>query len=140
MIKKPLQLITCTCLFLLAGCAVPGAAPQPTSAPGELAGNVNIGPLTPVERVGVPTPTPPPEVFTSRGIQVFQADGKTPVTSVMFSPDGTYRVALAPGKYVVALLKPGIGGMGMARSLPAEVTIVSGQTTRLDIDIDTGIR
>ncbi len=92
----------------------------------------------PVQRAGQPDPTPSPEVCTSRGLTVFQADGKTVVTSFSFQPDCGYRVALGPGSYVVDLKdKPAIGG---SKTLPKTVTIQAGATTRLDVDIDTGIR
>lgn len=104
---------------------------------GYLEGRASIGPLTPVERVGVPTPTPSPQVCTARGLAIDAADGKTPVTSFNLRPDCTYRVALAPGQYVVRLKS---GGFGFSKDLPKTVTIQRGQTTRLDIHIDTGIR
>jgi hypothetical protein len=66
-----------------------------------------------------------------------RANGEGSILFSEFSTDGTYRVALPPGKYVVALLGP---GMGFSRDLPHEVTIKSDQTVRLDIVIDTGIR
>ncbi len=105
-------------------------------APGFLEGHVNIGPLLPVQRVG-DTPTVPPEAYAARQIIVYQADGKTVVTKLTPGKDGNYRVELAPGTYVVGMARVGID---RARGLPATVTITSGQTTRLDIDIDTGIR
>jgi hypothetical protein len=52
-------------------------------------------------------------------------------------PESGYTVTLKPGTYVVAIPKQGIGG---TRELPATVTIRSGETVRLDISIDTGIR
>jgi|YelNatPaOPRAMG01_1025707.scaffolds.fasta_scaffold09865_4 hypothetical protein len=126
-------------IFLaLAGCSAVGSIGRPPPD-GYLEGTVSVGPLTPVERVGVPTPTPAPEVFTSRGLQIYASDGKTPVASLRFNPDGTYRIALPPGKYVVALLGAGMGPE-FSRDLPREVEITRGKTTRLDISIDTGIR
>ncbi len=122
----------------LAGCAgidrIVNPNPQP---PGVLQGTVSVGPLTPVERVGVPTPTPSPQVYTSRGIDIFKSDGKTLVSSLNFNPDGTYRIELAPGTYVIKLQN---FGMGFSKELPKEVRIQNGQTTTLNIDIDTGIR
>jgi len=35
-----------------------------------LTGHVSIGPLTPVERVGVLSPTPAPEVYAARSINI----------------------------------------------------------------------
>lgn len=126
-------------IFLaLAGCSAVRSISHPQPE-GYLEGTVSVGPLTPVERVGVPTPTPAPGVFTSRGLQIYASDGKTPVTSLRFNPDGTYRIALPPGTYVVALLGAGIGA-GFSHELPRKVDILSGETTHLDISIDTGIR
>ncbi len=120
---------------------VPTIAPSPTVAPaqamGKLTGRVTIGPLRPVERIGEPTLSPPPEAFTSRSINIFAADGATPVTNVKINPNGTYSVTLPPGNYIVNIARSGID---RARNLPKTVTIVSGATVELDIDIDTGIR
>lgn len=143
-------------IFLLTACSLnaplsltplasPTRTPPPiasqTSAPaqstGKLTGRVTIGPLRPVERIGEPTPTISPEVFAARSINVFAADGTTLVTNVKINPDGTYSVILPPGNYVVNIARTGID---RARNLPKPVTIVSGATVELDIDIDTGIR
>ncbi len=121
--------------FVFSACSV--FQPKATPAPGSLEGVVTVGPLQPVERVGVTPPPPPPEVYTSRGIDIYRADGKTLVTSLNFGPDGSYQVELPPGQYVVKLMPTGID---RARELPAEITIQSGETVTLDIDIDTGIR
>jgi hypothetical protein len=104
---------------------------------GYLEGQVTIGPLRPSERLGEPPPPVPPAAYAARVIQVFAADGATLVTRVAINPDGTYRVALPPGPYRVDLAR---AGRDRARELPTTVTIASGQTVRLDIDIDTGMR
>jgi len=133
-----LLLMTCA-IGLLTACRVSLAAPTPPSSSnnvGYLAGRASIGPLTPVERVGVPTPTPSSQVCTSRGLIILASDEKTEVTSFKLQPDCTYRVALKPGTYVVRL-KP---GGGFSRDLPKTVQIQPGQTVRLDLNIDTGIR
>ena len=130
-------------LLLVSAC---GRAPQPptsspvappTSEEGYLQGLVSIGPLQPVERVGLPTPTPPPAVCTSRGLVVYSADTGAELRRVAFASDCTYRVALKPGSYRVELDRQGID---TSRDLPRAVTIESGQTTQLDVRIDTGIR
>jgi Carboxypeptidase regulatory-like domain len=52
--------------------------------------------------------------------------------------DGSFAIAIPPGTYLVTMeARP---GMGMARNLPATVTVKSGQRTRLDIYLDTGLR
>lgn len=107
---------------------------------GILAGNVTVGPLTPVERVGATPILPPPEVFTSRHLIVYAADGSTIVADVDIQPagyHGTYSVRLSPGTYVLDYLHQGVGH---ASPLPKQVTIEAGKTTIVDVDIDTGIR
>lgn len=107
---------------------------------GFLSGKVTVGPLTPVERVGVTPPMPDPSVFTSRHLLLLQADGKTLVHEIAIQPAGyygIYNVSLAPGNYVLDYQMQRVGG---AKGLPATVTIEAGKTTTLDVDIDTGIR
>ncbi len=121
----------------------PSRAPTltPTFAPsahmGALTGHVTIGPLRPVERVGETPPPVPPEVYAARSISILAADGRTLVTNVKINSDGTYTVNLPPGVYVVNIARSGID---RAKNLPKTITIESGKTVQLDIDIDTGIR
>ena len=104
---------------------------------GQLEGHVTIGPLRPSERAGESPPSPPPEAFALRSINIFKEDGATLVTSVKINADGMYRVPLHPGTYVVGI---GRTGMDRARGLPKTIVIPAGQTVRLDISIDTGLR
>lgn len=135
------RLACCLLAASLAGaCRIPaGPTPAtPTGAVGYLEGHATIGPLRPVEQVGVPPPTPSPQVCTARGLSIFEAAGQIEVTSFSLRPDCTYRAELRPGKYVVRL-RPG-GGIEFSKDLPRPVEVASGQTTRLDVAIDTGIR
>lgn len=134
--RRTLLFIFLSVIFLACGIFSPPEIIPPAPA-GTLQGHVTIGPLQPVERIGQPTPTPDPEVFTSRTLNIFQADGKTLITSLHFNPDGSYRVSLPPGTYVVDIPHSGIG---FARPLPKTIILHSGETIQLDIDIDTGIR
>lgn len=104
---------------------------------GYLEGHVNIGPLSPVQRIDQPTPVVPPEVYAARSINIFRSDGTTLVTNVKINSVGNYRVELAPGTYVVAIARSGVD---RAAGLPTSITIESGQTLQLDISIDTGMR
>lgn len=103
---------------------------------GLLSGKVIVGPLTPVERLGVPTPIPPPEVFTTRGITIYKENG-TLVKMLYFNPDGTFSVPLPIGTYRIELIQKGIDH---ASELPAIVVIQEHQTMILNLTIDTGIR
>lgn len=119
-------------LFAGGGCSTPGPKPL-----GHLAGQVTIGPLVPVLREGQAEPTPSPEMYAMREVVVFDASGKREVARASIRPDGSYEIALPEGDYRVDINHQGID---MAAGLPASVHIEGGQTYRLDIDIDTGIR
>ncbi len=120
--------------LLIAGMFLLGCIP---GEPGTLSGTVSVGPLTPVERAGVPTPTPAPEVFTSRGLDIYKANGQTLFKQIRFSGSGTFSVELPPSTYVITLTPSGIDS---AAGLPVTVTIEAGKITTLTIQIDTGIR
>ena len=125
------RFVVLSLILLLASCA-----PSPRET-GVLQGHVTIGPLVPVVREGEPEPTPAPEVYASRQIVIYAADGQTEVTRVQIDAQGNYRVELAVGTYAVDINHAGID---IGKELPKTVEIESGQVTRLDVDIDTGIR
>jgi hypothetical protein len=105
---------------------------------GTLAGHVDIGPLQPVERVGEPQPTPSPEMYAAWRIVVLSQDGKREIARTEIDSRGNYQVIIPAGKYMVTA-KPTSGvGLGGQRVQPVEV--FSGETTQLDVSIDTGIR
>jgi len=108
-----------------------------SSKKGILTGHVDIGPLTPVEQVGVPTPTPAPEVYAARQIVIYAADGKTEITKVAINSKGEYQVTLVAGTYWIDINH---SGMDRGIDLPKKIEILTGQITALDISIDTGIR
>jgi hypothetical protein len=126
---------------LLTAAAVSGCATDGSQAStGVLTGKVTVGPLTPVEEVGVTPPVPDPAVFTSRKLLLYEAGGNTLIQEISIQAAGyygVYNVMLKPGTYVVDYPTQGVGG---ARGLPKTVTIEAGMTTTLNVDIDTGIR
>ncbi len=108
-----------------------------TDAPrdsGYVKGNVTVGPLCPVERVGEPCPVPP-ETYTSRNIIVYGSDQTTIKTKRALSATGSYSISLPPGTYWVQIQPAGIG-----EGEKKQVSITSGNTVTTDFDIDTGIR
>jgi hypothetical protein len=117
--------------LLLSACAA-----QPADT-GTLQGTVTVGPLSPVEIAGQPKPTPPPEVFTSRGLVIYKEGSDKIFARLNFAADGTYSVLLPVGNYIVQLPA---GGIEFSRDLPVSLTIKSGEKTILNFDIDTGIR
>jgi hypothetical protein len=128
----PLGLLLSVAAFM-AAC---GTSSQSASV-GYLQGKASIGPLTPVQQAGQPTPTPSPATCTARGLIISNASTGAQVASFSFQPDCTYRVALNPGSYTVHL-KP--SGIDRSPDLPKTVTIVVSQTVQLNLSIDTGIR
>jgi hypothetical protein len=129
-----LAALACSRAVLGAGDSAATSFPAPV---GYLEGRVDIGPLQPVERIDAPRLTPPPAACTARGVLVLAQDGRTEVARGPFQPDCTYRLELPAGTYLVQLQAQGID---RSPELPQTVTINSGETTRLDLSIDTGIR
>lgn len=110
------------------------------NCPGFLEGKITIGPLCPVERVPPePACQPTKETYENWPVAVWTADKKTRVAQIEPDLNGAYRIELPAGNYIVDLdgQQPSrVGGS----DLPASIKIDSGETTALDIDIDTGIR
>ncbi len=103
-------------------------------AAGYISGHVDIGPICPVEREGMPCKIPP-EAYSSRQVIIYESDGTSIQEKGKIDPQGNYKIALAPGKYFVQISPAGIGP---GEKKPA--TIKSFETTVVDFDIDTGIR
>jgi hypothetical protein len=106
---------------------------------GFLEGKISIGPLCPIEH-DPPDPgcLPTAETYKAYPVGIFSSDGKHKITQVIPALDGTFRIDLDPGKYLV-ILESEHFRIGSS-NLPAEVVIISQNKTILDIDIDTGIR
>ena len=144
-ISKPPGGVACTMEAKLCpdGSAVGRFGPNCEFAPcpnapetGIIKGKVEVGPICPVERVGVPCPVPP-EAYTSREVVLYAADGTTVIKRMNFAPDGTYQFAVPAGTYVLSTPKQGIGG---SKDLPKTITVKSGETLVVNFSIDTGIR
>ncbi len=104
---------------------------------GILEGQVNIGPLQPAMQIGEEAPTPAPEVYSAREIVVYKKNGVTEFTRLEIGPTGWYQGELPVGTYVIDINRIGID---TADNLPRKIEIRAEVTTRLDIEIDTGIR
>ncbi|OGO19441.1 MAG: hypothetical protein A2Z14_18290 [Chloroflexi bacterium RBG_16_48_8] len=124
-------------IFLALGQLYLFACAQSPQEFGILKGHVTIGPLVPVLREGELDPTPAPEVYAAREVVLFERDGKTEFVHLRIDSNGDYRAELPVGIYVVDINHVGID---IAADLPKEVEITHQGVTRLDIDIDTGIR
>ena len=106
---------------------------------GWLEGTISIGPICPVEKIPPdPACMPTAETYKAYPVSIYTSDGKTKITRLNPSLDGSFSTELPPGNYLVILETANkyIGGS----NLPAEVSIVSKEKTMLSINIDTGIR
>jgi len=112
---------------LLASCS-PVVA---TSVDSGIQGQVSLGPLCPVEQVGVPCPDRPYPAILS----VWTPGGRR---VVRFSTDagGAFRVALSPGSYILHPESPGI----MPHAADVPFTVFPDRFTQLTIQYDSGIR
>lgn len=132
------RLLTLAALVVVA-CS--GGSRSPTEplvqqASGRLSGTVTIGPNCPVETITNPCPTSP-EAYAARKVLIYDSQHAQLLHTIDIDSHGLYLIDLAPGTYVVDLMKVGIDRSG---DVPATVTIHAGAVTTLNISIDTGIR
>lgn len=109
--------------LVLASC---GATPTDSG----INGLVTIGPISPVERPGVPNDAP-----YQATIVVKNADGHT-VATVKSGADGRFSVNLAPGTYA---LEPESSGL-LPSAQPQQVTVEPHRYTEVTVPYDSGIR
>jgi len=114
----------------------PTSSQLTSNSVGFLQGSVSIGPICPVESKDHPCP-PPPSLFTSHKLVILNDKGEQ-VTLVAIDGKGNYRTELMPGTYTVDFTPRDIGFPGSFQPPTAEIR--EGETTVLNIDIDTGIR
>jgi hypothetical protein len=124
---------------VFAGCAGDSAVQRTVIdqilATGVLEGKVSIGPICPVEGPGFDC-DPDPSLYTSHHLLIIK-DGSA-ILEVGLDGQGNFRTDLVAGTYLVDFAPRDIGIPGSFT--PVEAVIESGKTTRLEIEIDTGIR
>lgn len=111
-----------------------------TGGSGVLKGEISIGPLCPVETVPpLPGCLPTQETYNVWATAVWTLNKKTKLALLNPKLDGTYEIELPAGEYVIdfdAAHNKGVGGS----NLPSVISVSYGDTTFLNIRIDTGIR
>jgi hypothetical protein len=120
-------------VILVAGCSLG------SREGGTLSGHVTIGPLQPVLREGETEPTPSPEVYAAWQIVVYTEDTEREIARADIDPAGNYQITL-PASACIVTAESVSGVRGPGGSQVHYVEIVEGRVTRLDLDIDTGIR
>jgi len=130
--KAPLLLLAavCTLSMFLTSCA------DSTPEHGVVTGQVVIRPISPAEEEGASTPTPWPDLYEGRVILIYGPGGEEVIRRAEIDHEGTYREELPPGTYVVDIKR--IGPISAA-GLPKTIQVISGETVRVNIVIDTGI-
>ena len=77
------------------------------------------------------------ENYAQYPLIILRQGGEKEIAKVTADGNGNYRSALPPGDYVLDVQAR---ARGHVRAKPQRFTIVSNQTVRVDMDIDTGIR
>ncbi len=103
---------------------------------GTLQGNMTIGPICPVEQVGHPC-NPTPQMYAAHQVFVYNSSRTKLITTLIPDAQGNFSASLPVGTYLVDVQHQGVGAV---TGVPATTAIVSGNTTSLSINIDTGIR
>ena len=134
MLARTGLLVALAAALTLAACALHEASSSGPAANGTLVGRIVRGPIFTISGPGVPVP--PPRPLAVAELKILNSQGSVAAT-VRTDADGFYRVTLPPGHYRV---EHGETFRGATKDLPATVTVMGGQQTRLDVTIDTGIR
>lgn len=109
--------------------ALIGAASTGATSSG-LRGLVTLSPIRPVCLEEQPCSKP-----AAGAVLVFRRNGRA-VARVTTRPDGTYRVILRPGTYIVVAPRYRVGS-GVT---PRTVRVPRGRVARVDLEIDSGIQ
>ena len=122
------------CLFLvLAG----SAASSDQLLSGSVEGHLRIISLKGVELARGDAPRVTVATYSEYPVIIRSRDGQKEIARITADADGNYRATLPPGDYILDVHGRGAGHV---RATPQLFTVVSGQTVRLDMDIDTGVR
>jgi hypothetical protein len=128
-----LKYLIFACIFLvLATTGSLNAAP-----PGFVEGHLKIVSAREVELANGNTPTPSAEAYAEYPLIILSQDGKKEIARVTADEKGNYHAALPPGNYVLDVQGR---APGHVRAKPQRFTVVSNQTVRVDMEIDTGVR
>ena len=106
------------------------ASDAAAGSPSGIRGTLIRSPTTPVCREGQPCSAP------AAGVALLVTRAGRTVAQPTTARDGSFRIVLAPGRYVVRLARPPrIGGLR-----PRAVQVWPGQFTIVRLVVDTGIR
>ncbi len=137
MIRYSLKLLA---LFIVILLSVSCNQENLNAGDGFLKGKIKIGPLCPVESVP-PNPAcePTAETYKAWATAVWTLNRRSIVDTLNPQLDGFYKINIPAGNYVIDFAQRNFNYPGHS-NLPAIVTIAVGDTTKFDVNIDTGIR
>ena len=118
-------------LVFFAFAALPACAEHAAVGSGEIAGRVKLGPIMPVCREGVPCDG----VYRGATVVVMRQGGSIEARATS-DDNGDYRVMVPAGSYAVRIDVQG----PMPSCSTADVVVAAGQSSRADIECDSGIR
>ncbi len=107
------------------------------AAPGFVEGHLKIISPREVELANGTPASITAESYAEYPLIILSKDGKNEVARVTADKNGNYHAALPPGDYVLDVQRR---APGHVRAKPQRFTVVSNQTVRVDMDIDTGVR
>jgi hypothetical protein len=108
---------------------------KPPSGPSGIVGTALIGPISPVERPGVPNNRPLPGAI----VTVEPAKGGGEVARATADQNGRFRIQVAPGAYRIIPPPPKAGSV-LPRGERQDVQVRPGVYTRVKVHYDSGIR
>jgi hypothetical protein len=112
---------------------IPGV-PPPTPVSG-INGQALVGPIAPVQRIGVPNTAP----LAGAVIVIETADGANVVAQTVADGNGNFTIQLPPGHYLLVPLPPHPGDI-LPRGTSEFVDVMDGVFTSVTVEYDSGIR
>jgi hypothetical protein len=122
--------------YLIVVCIFSVVAGMATEPPGFVEGHLNIISGKEVELADGNAPAIKAENYAQYPLIILSLDQKQ-IARVKADANGNYRVALPPGDYVLDVQDRRHRHF---RAKPQPFTVVSNQTVRVDMNIDTGVR
>ena len=122
---------------LIAVCIFSVVAGLATEPPGFVEGHLKIISRTEVELADGNAPAITAENYAQYPLIILSQGGKKELARVTADGNGNYRTVLPPGDYVLDVQGR---ARGHVRAKPQRFTVVSNQTVRVNMDIDTGVR
>ena len=122
---------------LIAVCIFSVVAGMATELPGFVEGHLKIISGKEVELADGNAPAIMAENYARYPLIILSQGEKKEIARVTADGNGNYRTALPPGDYVLDVQAR---ARGHVRAKPQRFTIVSNQTVRVDVNIDTGVR